>query len=119
MITISWLAFVCYIAVTSLVPGTLQLAAAFGVTKQSAVYLGNTPVALYAIAPLLWSPLSHFVGRRPVLLLCNCISIIGVILVATAQTYAQCMVGRVITGLGGSAFWTLGPASIGDIVWYP
>jgi hypothetical protein len=116
MSTISYLAFVCYMAVTSLVPGTLQLAETFGTTKYIAVYLGNTPVALYAVGPFLWSPLSHFVGRRPVLLLANLISVVGTIVVASAPSYGACMVGRVIQGLGGSAFWTLGPASIGDIV---
>ncbi|KAK5231418.1 hypothetical protein LTR72_000599 [Exophiala xenobiotica] len=115
MSTISYLAFVCYMAVTSLVPGTLQLAETFGTTKYIAVYLGNTPVALYAVGPFLWSPLSHFVGRRPVLLLANLISVVGTIVVASAPSYGACMVGRVIQGLGGSAFWTLGPASIGDI----
>ncbi|KAJ9611782.1 hypothetical protein H2204_015208 [Knufia peltigerae] len=115
MITISYLAFVCYMAVTSLVPGTLELAETYGTTKDIAVYLGNTPVALYAVGPFLWSPLSHFIGRRPVLLMSNVIAIVGSIVVASAQSYGACMVGRVIQGLGGSAFWTLGPASIGDI----
>ncbi|KAH8671513.1 major facilitator superfamily domain-containing protein [Xylariales sp. PMI_506] len=115
MATISYLALVCYVAVTSLVPATLSLATAFGVPKATAVYLGNTPVALYAVGPLLWSPLSHFVGRRPVLLLCNVIAIVGTAVAASANTYGTCMGGRVILGLGGSAFWTLGPASIGDI----
>ena len=116
MASISWLALVCYLTVTALVPATLTLAIEFGVTKGTAVYLGNTPVALYAVGPLLWSPLSHFIGRRPVLLLCNMIAIIGTAVAASAQTYGTCMAGRVILGLGGSAFWTLGPAAIGDIV---
>jgi predicted MFS family arabinose efflux permease len=116
MATISYLALVCYVTVTSLVPATLSLAIQFGVTKETAVYLGNTPVVMYAVGPLLWSPLSHFLGRRPVLLLCNAIAIVGTAVAATAQTYGTCMAGRIILGLGGSAFWTLGPASIGDIV---
>ncbi|BFZ63344.1 hypothetical protein YB2330_004466 [Saitoella coloradoensis] len=115
MATISYLAFVCYMAVTALVPGTLALARTFDVPKATAVYLGNTPVALYAIGPFLWSPLSHFFGRRPVLLVSNIIAIVGTIVVASAQSYGACMVGRVIQGLGGCSFWGLGPASIGDI----
>jgi hypothetical protein len=116
MASISYLALVCYVTVTALVPATLSLAKQFHVPKGTAVYLGNTPVALYAVGPLLWSPLSHFIGRRPVLLLCNVIAIVGTAVAATAQTYGTCMAGRVILGLGGSAFWSLGPASIGDIV---
>ena len=116
MFTISYLALVCYVAVTTLVVGTLPLAKSLGVPKSVAVYLGNTPVALYGVAPWLWSPLSHFIGRRPVLLMSNIIAIIGVGIAGGAKTYGACMVGRVILGAGGAAFWTLGPASIGDIV---
>lgn len=116
MATLSYLAFVSYMAVTSLVPGTLELAKTFSVSKETAVYLGNTPVALYAVGPFLWSPLSHFTGRRPILLISNLIAIVGTIVAASAQSYAACMVGRVIQGLGGSAFWCLGPPSIGDMV---
>ncbi|KAJ6109575.1 hypothetical protein N7486_001810 [Penicillium sp. IBT 16267x] len=115
MFTISYLALVCYVAVTTLVTGTMPLAKSMHVSKSTAVYLGNTPVALYAVAPWFWSPLSHFIGRRPVLLLCNIIAVVGAVVVTTSKTYATCMVGRVILGAGGSAFWTLGPASIGDI----
>lgn len=114
--TISYLALICYVAVTTLVTGTVPLAQSLHVSKSTAVYLGNTPVALYGVAPWLWSPLSHFIGRRPVLLMCNIIAIVGAVVVTTSKTYASCMVGRVILGAGGSAFWTLGPASIGDIV---
>jgi MFS family permease len=114
--TICYLAFVSYIAVTALVPGTLPLAKQFNVPKPIAVYLGNTPVALYAVGPFLWSPMSHFTGRRPVMLISNVIAIVGSVVAASAGSYGACMVGRVIMGLGGSAFWCLGPASIGDIV---
>src|SRR5690349_17755229 len=116
MATISYLAFVCYMAVTALVPGTLELARQFNVEKSTAVYLGNTPVALYGIGPFIWSPTSHFIGRRPVMLISNIIAVIGTTVAASANSYGVCMVGRVILGLGGSAFWCLGPASIGDIV---
>jgi MFS family permease len=83
MTTISYLALVCYVAVTSLVPGTLKLEKRFSVPKGTAVYLGNTPVVMYVIGPLL----SHFTGRRPVLLLSNLIAIVGTIVVASANTY--------------------------------
>lgn len=117
MATLSYLALVCYVTVTALVPATTSLATAFRVPKATAVYLGNTPVALYGVGPLLWSPLSHVLrGRRPVLLLCNLIAIAGTAVAASARSYGACMAGRVLLGLGGSAFWSLGPASIGDMV---
>ena len=116
MITIAYLALICYMAITTLVPATLSLAEDFGVPKSVAVYLGSTPVALYGVAPWFWSPLSHFIGRRPVLILSNIIAIVGTVVVSTSKSYAACMVGRIILGFGGAAFWTLGPASIGDIV---
>lgn len=116
MATISYLAFVCYMTVTALVPGTLELAKQFHVAKSKAVYLGSTPVALYGVGPFLWSPMSHFIGRRPVMLLSNIIAIIGTVVAASANSYGACMAGRVIMGFGGSASWCLGPPSIGDMV---
>ena len=113
--TIAYLALVSYVAVTTLVPATLDLAKQFGVSKATAIYLGSTPVALYGVAPWLWSPLSHVIGRRPVLILSNIIAIVGTVVAATSKSYGSCMAGRVILGAGGSAFWTLGPATIGDI----
>ncbi|KAI1264949.1 MFS general substrate transporter [Xylariaceae sp. FL1019] len=115
MLTIAYLALVCYVAVTSLVAAIVPVAKTLEVPKSQAVYLGSTPVALYAVAPWLWSPLSHVLGRRPVLLMSNVIAIVGVAVAGTATTYGACLVGRIILGTGGSAFWTLGPASIGDI----
>lgn len=116
MATVSYLALVCYMTVTSLVPGTLSLTVAFNVSTSKAVYLGSTPVALYGVAPWLWSPMSHFLGRRPVLMLSNIIAMAGTAITASAQNYGACMAGRVILGIGGSAFWTLGPACIDEIV---
>lgn len=116
MATISYLALTCYMTVTTLVPGTVELGKEFNVPKETAVYLGSTPVALYGVGPFLWSPMSHSLGRRPVLLICNIIAIVGTIIVATSHSYGACMAGRIILGLGGSAFWSLGPASIGDMV---
>ncbi|CAK7217993.1 hypothetical protein SBRCBS47491_003355 [Sporothrix bragantina] len=115
MFTISYLALICYMSVTTLVAGTVNVAAGLHVEKSVAVYLGNTPVALYGVAPFFWSPLSHFIGRRPVLLLSNIIAMVGAGIVTSAKNYGTAMAGRVILGAGGSAFWTLGPASIGDI----
>lgn len=115
MATISYLALVCYMTVTTLVPATLSLATEFNVSLSKAVYLGSTPVALYGVAPWVWSPMSHFLGRRPVLLISNIIAMAGTVITSTAENYGVCMAGRVILGIGGSSFWTLGPACIDEI----
>jgi predicted MFS family arabinose efflux permease len=92
--SISYLVLVCYVTVTASAPATLSLASQFGVTKATAVYPGNTPVALYAVGSLLWCPLGHFIGRQPVLILCNVIATVGMAVSATAQTHGTCMAGR-------------------------
>lgn len=116
MATISYLALMCYMTVTTLVPATLSLATEFNVSLLKAVYLGSTPVALYGVAPWVWSPMSHFLGRRPVLLISNIMAMAGTVITSTAENYGVCMAGRVILGIGGSSFWTLGPACIDEIV---
>lgn len=116
LFVIAYQALVCFVTVTTIVPGTLPIATEFGVTKASAIYLGSTPVLLYGVAPWFWSPASHFAGRRIVLLLSAILAMVGTLVAATAQTYGACMAGRVILGAGGSAFWTLGPACIDGMV---
>jgi len=66
MANISYQVLICYVAAAALVPATLSLALEFGAAKGKAVGIGHTPVALHAVGLLLWCPLSHVIGRRPV-----------------------------------------------------
>ncbi|CAD6575760.1 MAG: hypothetical protein CYPHOPRED_005795 [Cyphobasidiales sp. Tagirdzhanova-0007] len=83
--------------------------------QPATVYLGNVPVALYGVRPFVRTPISHFVGRRPVMLFANSLAVGASIGVAASQTFGQAMVFRILQDFGGSSAWSLGIAAIGDI----
>jgi MFS family permease len=115
LISVCWLAFFSYVSVTALVPATVELGAEFNVSKNTAVYLGNAPVAMFGVGPFLWCPLSHVIGRRSVLLTSNIVCLAGVLIVGGSISYGSCIAGRMIAALGGSAFWGLGPSIASDM----
>ncbi|KAJ9157918.1 MFS general substrate transporter [Pleurostoma richardsiae] len=100
---------------TLIAPGAHTLAAEFHTAASKATYIGSAPSILYAVAPLFWIPVSHRIGRRPVLLLSSIISLLAAIGVAQAQSYAQALGCRMLMGFGGSGGLCIGPAAISDM----
>lgn len=115
MFSVCWLAFFTYVSVTAIVPATVELGIEFNVPKDTAVYIGNAPVAMFGVGPFIWTPLSHILGRRTVLIVANLVSLAGTLGVAGSHSYGACMVCRLISSLGGSAFWGLGPSIASDM----
>ncbi|ERS98342.1 hypothetical protein HMPREF1624_05126 [Sporothrix schenckii ATCC 58251] len=100
---------------TLIAPGAHSLAAQFHTAASKATYIGSAPSILYAIAPFFWIPLSHRVGRRPVLLASQVIALVAAIGVARSESYAQALGCRMVMGFGGSAGLCIGPAAISDM----
>ncbi|KIH87539.1 hypothetical protein SPBR_04914 [Sporothrix brasiliensis 5110] len=100
---------------TLIAPGAHSLAAQFHTAASKATYIGSAPSILYAIAPFFWIPLSHRVGRRPVLLASQVIALVAAIGVARSGSYAQALGCRMVMGFGGSAGLCIGPAAISDM----
>ncbi|KAH8812625.1 major facilitator superfamily domain-containing protein [Xylogone sp. PMI_703] len=100
---------------TLIAPGAHALAEEFGVALSKATYPGSAPSVMYALAPLLWIPLSHRVGRRPVLLVGNLIALVAAIGVARSQSYASALGCRMVMGFGGSVGLCIAPAAISDM----
>lgn len=59
--------------------------------------------------------MSHRIGRRPVLLIGNLMTLVSAIGVARSQTYAQCLACRMLMNVGGSVGLSIGPAAISDM----
>lgn len=100
---------------TLIAPGAHSLAAQFHTAASKATYIGSAPSILYAIAPFFWIPLSHRIGRRPVLLMSQIIALVAAIGVARSESYAQALGCRMVMGFGGSAGLCIGPAAISDM----
>jgi MFS family permease len=96
-------------------PSALLLAEQFNVPKSTATYVGSAPTILNAFTSFFWIPLSHRIGRRPVLLIGNLIALVSVIGVAYSQTFAQALGCRMVATLGGSVGLSIGPAAISDM----
>ncbi|OAA54366.1 ankyrin repeat-containing protein [Niveomyces insectorum RCEF 264] len=100
---------------TLVAPGAHTLAAQFGTAASTASYIGSAPSVLYAFAPFLWIPLSHRVGRRPVLLASHLVALLAAIGVGRAQSYSQALGCRMLMGFGGSAGLCISTAGISDM----
>ncbi|CAJ2504346.1 Uu.00g117400.m01.CDS01 [Anthostomella pinea] len=76
---------------------------------QSASYLTSEVIVVLGVAPLLWRPISHRYGRRPILLVSLLLSIVGNIGCAKSPTYAAMAACRAIT-----AFFICPASAIGS-----
>ncbi|CAK7236559.1 hypothetical protein SCUCBS95973_009648 [Sporothrix curviconia] len=100
---------------TVIAPGAHTLAAEFGTAASTASYIGSAPSVLYAFAPFLWIPLSHRLGRRPVLLFSHIVAMVAAIGVGQAESYSQALGCRMLMGFGGSAGLCISTAGISDM----
>lgn len=109
------MSFMCFFSIISIVPATVELAKQYHVTEPTAVYLGSTPTLIYAVAPFLYAPISHMVGRRSVMLVSSFFAIVFSIGVALSHTYTSTLVLREFQGFGACASLSLAPAAISDM----
>ncbi|KAI1461038.1 MFS general substrate transporter [Annulohypoxylon moriforme] len=68
-----------------------------------------------ALGPLLMSPLSEFVGRRPIYLISWALFLIWLIPSAVARNAATMMVARFIDGFSGSSFLSVAGGTVSDV----
>jgi len=72
-------------------------------------------IVIIGVAPIIWSPLSGFYGRKPVYLASMPITIAGSIGVALSRNVGDIIGTRVLQGIGSSAVLAVGAGTIGDI----
>ncbi|KAK7408897.1 hypothetical protein QQX98_008901 [Neonectria punicea] len=87
----------------------VDIAEDLNVSVQRATYLTSLVIAIIGGAPLLWRPLSHVYGRRPIFLLCLACSGICNVGCALCHSYATMGLCRALT-----AFFISPAASIGS-----
>jgi MFS family permease len=79
----------------------------------------NYTVAVFVVvigfAPVVWSPLSGFYGRRPVYLASMPIQVVASIGVALCHDVGSILATRILQGIGSSCVLAIGAGSIGDI----
>ncbi|KFY78553.1 hypothetical protein V499_02297 [Pseudogymnoascus sp. VKM F-103] len=95
----------------SIIPAYQTMAKDLGRPLQDITYLTSLQIAILGVAPLIWKPISHRYGRRPVFLLSLICSLVGNIGCAESPGYNSMSVCRAIV-----AFFISPPAAIGSAV---
>ncbi|OKL60056.1 hypothetical protein UA08_04733 [Talaromyces atroroseus] len=115
LVVLAFESFLIKFSAVVVAPSALLFAEQFDVSKSTATYLGSAPTILNAITSFIWIPLSHRMGRRPILLLGNLVALIAAIGVANSQTFAQALGCRMVQTFFGSVGLSIGPAAISDM----
>ena len=72
-------------------------------------------IVTMGLAPLIWSPLSGFYGRRPIYMASMPILMVASIGVALSPNVGALIGTRILQAIGGSSVLAVGAGSIGDI----
>ncbi|KAI8981395.1 MFS polyamine transporter [Trametes punicea] len=118
-LTVSSFTFISPIASSMVAPAASQVAQTFNIHNSFETNLTISIFVLaYAFGPLLLGPMSEIFGRARVLLAANLFFFIWNLACGFAQSEAQIMVFRFLSGFGGSAPLACGGAVLGDL-WTP
>ncbi|KAL4798014.1 major facilitator superfamily domain-containing protein [Aspergillus venezuelensis] len=96
----------------AIIPAYEEIAADVGVTIQRVSYLTSLQIAILGAAPLLWKPLSHRFGRRPIFLMSLVLSCVCNIGCAKSPDYASMAACRALVAFFISPAMALGSAVV-------
>lgn len=109
----TWVIVLYSTSYTAALPG---LEVAFGRASETTVTLGVTTYLLgLASGSLVVAPMSELFGRRPVYLICLCMSMLLILPCALATSLSEILVVRFMGALFGAAMISNGPGTIADI----
>jgi multidrug resistance protein len=107
---------VCIAFGSSIVTGGLGLIEEkYGVSLEVAILTCSIMVCGFAVGPLLWSPLSEIIGRRPVYIISLGLYVIFNIPCALAPKIGALLVCRFLCGVFASSGLSLAGGTIADI----
>lgn len=92
----------------------VDIAADLGVTVQEATYLTSLVIAILGAGPIIWRPLSHVYGRRPVFLASLLFSLVGNIGCAVSGSYSTMAFCRAFTAFFISPAVSIGAAVVSE-----
>lgn len=95
-----------------------RLSAAFGVSARSIGLIVPAYLIPYGVSVLFYGLLSDRIGRRPIMLTSLSAFVVLTALTATAQSAAELIAWRLLTGLGASGVVPLALSLIGDLFPY-
>lgn len=105
-------AFMGTFSAAGIIPAFQQISEALGVSLQRASYLVSLQIAILGGAPLLWKPLSHRFGRRPIFLLSLILSCVSNVGCAKSPNYASMAACRALVACFISPAMAIGSAVV-------
>ncbi|KAJ9609082.1 hypothetical protein H2200_006853 [Cladophialophora chaetospira] len=99
----------------SLTPILVPIVKDFEVSVTKGSYLITFNILFLGIGNLFWVPLSLKTGKRPVLLLCSFIFLMGSVWSCVAQSWGSLLGARILQGFGASSSEALGPTVVADL----
>ncbi|KAI6768275.1 hypothetical protein HG530_006284 [Fusarium avenaceum] len=112
---LSFGAFLSPISSTSVLAATPEVAETYNTTG-SIINLSNAAyMAVMALSPLFWGPMSQVYGRRVSAIYSSAMFFLLSLATALAPDLASFIFFRATSAFGGTAFILIGPACIGDI----
>jgi MFS family permease len=111
----SWVTFTQGFAPLSLAPQFPYYMIAFNCSLADAVQFTGVCILVLGFSNFIWVPLSTSFGRRPVLILSQCVCFASMIWRARATSYNSFMGACVLNGIGAGPAETIQPAVIADI----
>ncbi|KAI0073827.1 MFS polyamine transporter [Panus rudis PR-1116 ss-1] len=115
-LAVSSFTFISPVSSSMVAPATSQIARDFNISNGTRLSMTVSIFVLaFAVGPLILSPLSEVYGRSRVLQLANLFFLVWNLACGFAQSDAQLIAFRFLSGLGGSAPLSVGGAVLGDM----
>ncbi|CAK7204856.1 hypothetical protein SEUCBS139899_007618 [Sporothrix eucalyptigena] len=96
-------------------PSLTLLSKAFKKPVEIVTYSTTTSIITGGLSPFLWVPLSNVLGRRPMCLITQLITIVTHIATARTTTFAQLVGVRAVNGIGFGGMMALGTPVLNDM----
>ncbi|CAK9786620.1 MFS general substrate transporter [Cutaneotrichosporon oleaginosum] len=112
---VSFSGFLGPVASSAFLPSITVMADELNTTPEMINYTVAIFIVTIGIAPLFWSPLAGFYGRKPIYLLSMPIMTVASIGVANSKTIGQIIGTRILQGIGSSAVLAVGAGTVGDL----
>ncbi|PVH78809.1 MFS general substrate transporter [Cadophora sp. DSE1049] len=115
LIQVGFMAFLGPYNAALINPSLVLLSEAMNVTTQKAAYSTTTGIIIGGISPFIWTPLTNYVGRRPITLLAILLTILGGIGSGASSNFSALLGTRALCGFGFGGMMSVGTACVNDM----
>ncbi|KAK4555640.1 hypothetical protein LTR86_007393 [Recurvomyces mirabilis] len=112
---VSMISFLTLFSASLIVPTFVPLGQYLHTQITETAYVTSIYIALVAISPLIWNPISNVYGRRPIYFMSLATLVLFSTLSGWCKTYHTLLVLRALTGLFGGVSLGLGNATVTDL----